>query len=181
MDDRALSQTMLGWSEPWTVERGAAEPAVPVFGTACPGPDGGATVPVDDQAERRWRQLDTCHYTTRLVAHVPRVQCGTHGVTTGRGPWAEKGSRVTLLVERLAIAWLQDATTPTAVARRLGLTWDAARGMPARAVRRDGPRAGGEGRTGSGSSPGSRTPSRPPTRRTSRRSAPSTTSAGSRG
>ena len=72
------------------VERGAAEPAVPVcveaaVGTACTGPDGGATVPVDDQAERRWRQLDTCHCTTRLVAHVPRVQCGTHGVTTGAG------------------------------------------------------------------------------------------------
>ena len=146
MDDRALYQTMLGWSEPWTVERvelREAEPAVPVFveaavGTAFTCPDGGATVPVHDHAERRWRQLDTCQVTTLLVAHVPRVQCGTHGVTTVRGPWAEKGSRFTLLVERLAIAWLKDAT-PTAVARRLGLTWDEARGMQ---VRRGASRVG---------------------------------------
>ena len=54
---------------------------------------------------------------------------------TVRVPWAEKGSRFTLLFERLAIAWLQEAT-PTAVARRLGLTWDEARGIMERAVRR---------------------------------------------
>ena len=46
-----------------------------------------------------------------------------------------KGSRFTLLFERLAIASLQEAT-PTAVARRLGLTWDEARGIMERAVRR---------------------------------------------
>jgi transposase len=50
-------------------------------------------------------------------------------------PWAEPGARFTLLFERLAIAWLREAT-PTAVARRLGLSWDEARGIMARAVRR---------------------------------------------
>jgi transposase len=50
-------------------------------------------------------------------------------------PWAEPGSRFTLLFERLAIAWLREAT-PTAVARRLGRSWDEARGIMARAVRR---------------------------------------------
>lgn len=69
------------------------------------------------------------------MARVPRVQCLTHGVKTVRVPWAEKGSRFTLFFERLAIAWLKEAT-PTAVARRLGLTWDEARGIQERAVRR---------------------------------------------
>ena len=143
MEDRALYQTILGLSEPWAVERvelREAEQAVLVFveasvGTAFTCPDCGTPVPVYDHAERRWRHLDTCQFTTLLVARVPRVQCGTHGVKTVRVPWAEKGSRFTLLFERLAIAWLTEAT-PTAVARRLGLTWDEARGIQERAVRR---------------------------------------------
>ncbi len=143
MEDRTLYQTILGLSEPWAVERvelREAEQAVHVFveataGTSFTCPDCGTVVPVYDHAERRWRHLDTCQFTTLLVARVPRVQCGTHGVKTVRVPWAEKGSRFTLLFERLAIAWLQEAT-PTAVARRLGLTWDEARGIMERAVRR---------------------------------------------
>jgi transposase len=125
VEDRALYQTILGLSEPWAVERvelREAEQAVHVFveatvGTAFTCPDCGTPVPVYDHAERRWRHLDTCQFTTLLVARVPRVQCGTHGVKTVRVPWAEKGSRFTLLFERLAIAWLKEAT-PMAVARR---------------------------------------------------------------
>ena len=70
-----------------------------------------------------------------LCARVPRVECATHGVITIPVPWAEAGSRFTLLFERLAIAWLQEAT-PTAVGRRLGLSWDEGRGIMARAVHR---------------------------------------------
>jgi transposase len=50
-------------------------------------------------------------------------------------PWATAHSRFTVLFERLAIAWLKEAT-PAAVARRLGLTWEEANGMVERAVRR---------------------------------------------
>ena len=143
MEDRALYQTILGLDEPWRVERvelRETEHTVQVFveapaGTVFLCPECGAATPVYDHAERRWRHLDTCQFTTVLVAQIPRVQCGTHGVKTVRVPWAEKGSRFTLLFERLAIAWLKEAT-PTAVARRLGLTWDEARGMQERAVRR---------------------------------------------
>lgn len=143
MEDRALYQAILGLSDPWlvdAVELREAEQAVHVFVAAAVQtpftcPECGSVAPVYDYAERRWRHLDTCQFTTLLVARVPRVQCGTHGVKTVRVPWAEKGSRFTLLFERLAIAWLKEAT-PTAVARRLGLTWDEARGIQARAVRR---------------------------------------------
>lgn len=143
MEDRALYQAILGLSDPWMVDRvelRELEHAVHVFveataGTAFTCPECGAVAPVYDHAERRWRHLDTCQFTTLLVARVPRVQCATHGVKTVRVPWAEKGSRFTLLFERLAIAWLKEAT-PTAVARRLGLTWDEARGIQERAVRR---------------------------------------------
>jgi len=96
VEDRALYQTILGLSEPWAVERVAlreAEQAVHVFveaasGTAFTCPDCGTTVPVYDHAERRWRHLDTCQFTTLLIARVPRVQCGTHGVSWFSVNWS---------------------------------------------------------------------------------------------
>jgi transposase len=143
VEDRELYQTIFGLSAPWIVSRVElmeAEQAVHVWveettGTVFPCPECQVSAPIYDRAERRWRHLDTCQFTTVLRARVPRVECATHGVKTVRVPWAEPGSRFTLLFERLAIAWLKEAT-PAAVARRLGLTWDEARGIMARAVRR---------------------------------------------
>lgn len=63
------------------------------------------------------------------------MQCPAHGVKTIHVPWAERHSHFTLLFERLAIAWLKEAT-PTAVAHRLGLTWEEANGIVEGAVRR---------------------------------------------
>ena len=143
MDDRALYQTILGLSAPWQVERvelrpepGEVEvwvPAAAGTGFACPECD--AAAPIHDHVERRWRHLDTCQFRTLLCARVPRVRCAVHGVRTARVPWAEAGARFTALFERLAIAWLREST-PTAVARRLGLSWAEARGIMTRAVRR---------------------------------------------
>jgi transposase len=143
VEDRALYETLLGLTAPWTVERVMLQEAQetvevlvgPIPGTrwTCPECDGPS--PGYDRVERRWRHLDTCQFATIVCAAVPRVSCPTHGVRTVRVPWADEGSRFTLLFERLAIAWLKEAT-PTAVARRLGLSWDEARGIQERAVRR---------------------------------------------
>ena len=143
MEDRELYQAILGLKAPWLVERvelKEGEHAVevwvgPELGTTWICPECAAPAPGYDQVERRWRHLDTCQFTTLLRARVPRISCSTHGVKTVRVPWAEAGSRFTLLFERLAIAWLKEAT-PAAVARRLGLSWDEARGIQERAVRR---------------------------------------------
>jgi hypothetical protein len=59
----------------------------------------------------------------------------TQGVQTITVPWAERRSHLTLLFERLAIAWLKEAT-PLTVARRLGLMGVEANGIVERAVRR---------------------------------------------
>jgi transposase len=107
--------------------------AVPGTPFACP--KCGQAASIYDHVERRWRHLDTCQFRTMLCARIPRVACTAHGVTTVVVPWAEAGSHFTLLFERLAIAWLQEAM-PTAVGRRLGLSWDEARGIMERAVRR---------------------------------------------
>ncbi|HYW32836.1 MAG TPA: ISL3 family transposase [Gemmatimonas sp.] len=133
----------MGLTTPWEVERVELREAtqeVDVWvgtaaGTTFACPQCAEVAPMYDHVERRWRHLDTCQFRTLLCARVPRVRCATHGVTTVRVPWAERGSRFTLLFERLAIAWLKDAT-PTAVSRRLGLSWDEARGIMERAVRR---------------------------------------------
>jgi transposase len=143
VEDRELYQTILGLAAPWAVARvelRETEQAVHVWVEETPGtgftcPECRASAPTYDRSERRWRHLDTCQFTTVLCARVPRVECPTHGVKTVRVPWAEPGSRFTLLFERLAIAWLREAT-PTAVARRLGLTWEETRGIQERAVRR---------------------------------------------
>lgn len=143
MEDRELYQAILGLSEPWTVDRvelKEADQAVEVWvrerdGTGFACPDCGERSPIYDRSERRWRHLDTCQFTTILCARVPRVECPEHGVKTVRVPWAEPGSRFTLLFERLAISWLREST-PSAVARRLSLSWDEAEGIMQRAVRR---------------------------------------------
>ena len=88
-------------------------------GTNFACPECHAISPLHDHVERRWRHLDTCQYQTQLHARVPRVHRSTHGVKTVPVPWATPHSRFTLLFERLAIAWLREAT-PAAVARRLG-------------------------------------------------------------
>ena len=148
MDDRSLYATILGLQVPWDVERvelRASEQVVHVWVTAREGmrfvcPDCGETGPNYDHGERSWRHRDTCQFQTLLHAAVPRITCPTHGVRTITVPWAERRSHFTLLFERLAIAWLKEAT-PLAVARRLGLTWEEANGIVERAVREGSPAA----------------------------------------
>jgi len=143
MEDRALYATILGVTAPWEVSEvqlddGAQTVHVRLAearGTQFTCPACHAPAPVHDHVERSWRHLDTCQFETRLHARVPRIDCATHGVTTIPVPWAAPHSRFTLLFERLAIAWLKEAT-PSAVARRLRLSWEEANGIVERAVRR---------------------------------------------
>src|SRR5437867_9733781 len=132
MRDRELYATILGVQAPWTVERvelDVAGGAVHVWltraeGAPAPCPECQTACPIYDHREREWRHLDTCQLQTRLHARVPRVDCPTHGVVQSVVPWATPGSKFTLLFERLAIDWLREAAV-AAVARQLGLGWDA--------------------------------------------------------
>ncbi len=84
-----------------------------------------------DHVEWRWRQLDIIRFRALLCARGPPVRCSTQVVRTTPVLWAESGSRFSLPFERLAIV-----STPWSVARRLGLSWDEARGIGTRVVRR---------------------------------------------
>ncbi len=98
-------------------------------------PECGRRMHVHDRAVRRWRHLDTCQFRTILEAEVPRVKCPEHGTVTVRVPWAECRSRFTALFERLAIDVLGQCSVKVA-ADLLGVSWDEADGIKARAVAR---------------------------------------------
>ena len=98
-------------------------------------PECGEAAPIHDHKERRWRHLDTCQYRTILHARVPRLSCPKHGIKQVKVPWAEPGSRFTALFECLVINWLQRGCI-TAVAKLVGLSWDHAAGIRARATAR---------------------------------------------
>lgn len=143
MDEKTLYAKLLGLTSPWGVEKvelRLGEGEVHVWVALPPKqlwvcPDCQEPAPIHDHRERVWRHLDTFQYRTLLHARVPRLDCPRHGIRQLRVPWAEEGSRFTALFEALAIGWLQKAPV-AAVAKRLGLSWDEADGIQARAVRR---------------------------------------------
>jgi len=144
MQDRQLYEQILGIVRPWSVANVQLDPEA---GEVCvtlahaesaswPCPECGRVCPLHDhEPQRTWRHLDTCQYRTLLAASVPRTDCPEHGVKTVRVPWAEPHSRFTLLFERLAIDWMQEAGR-SAVARRMGLGWEQADRIMQRAVDR---------------------------------------------
>lgn len=144
MQDTALYQYLLGLQSPWTVSRinlnvtgqcvdvGAEHPA----DAAWECPHGTKTLPLYDHAEERtWRHLDRCQFQPRLHAHIPRVECGEHGVGHVLVPWAAPRSRFTLRFERVASDVLSpcDVTGATTILR---ISWDEGWGIMARAVTR---------------------------------------------
>lgn len=150
MRDTDLYKHLLGLTEPWTVSRVALNVAgsrVDVWAEhskkarfRCPDCDRECGL-YDHDEERAWRHLDSCQFQTFLHARIPRVRCDEHGVKQARVPWAEPKSRFTMLFERLAIDVLQNMDTKNA-ARLLGLSWDEAHHIMARAVKRGVTRRG---------------------------------------
>jgi transposase len=144
MDDKQLYTKILGLKAPWTVSKvdvNEKESAVHVWierprgSGGLPCPKCGRSCPVHDHREREWRHLDTMQFETRLHAAVPRVECLTDGVLQVEVPWAGPRSRFTMLFETATIDWLMEASL-TAVARRLGISWDESWTIMRRAVER---------------------------------------------
>jgi transposase len=131
MRDKELYAEILGIRKPWFVEdvelRLKDGEVLVKFSLpsdaelACP--ECGERSPRYDSRKRRWRHLDTCQYKTIIEADIPRVKCKEHGIHQIKVPWAEPGSRFTLLMEKLVIDWLKEGNIKT-VAGLLGLSWD---------------------------------------------------------
>lgn len=144
MRDTDLYQAVLGLSDPWrvsTVQLDPKEQRVDVWtehieGTKWRCPECESVCSLHDHDEERsWRHLDTCQFETYLHARVPRVRCDKHGVKLVRVPWAEPRSRFTAMFERFAIDVLRE-TDIHGAAKILGISWDEAHGIMARAVAR---------------------------------------------
>jgi transposase len=144
MNEREFYRLILGLETPWevrgvevNVEGQRVEVKVGYAeGTEWKCPESGQPVLVHDHVERRWRHLDTCQFETVLVCRVPRLRLPGGKVWTVPVPWAEKGSRFTLLFERLAVTVLQAARSLKQAAGWLRLDWDAVQRIMERAVDR---------------------------------------------
>jgi transposase len=145
MQDRALYDQILGLSSPWYVARvelNAEDQQVDVFlehtvgiTFACPECQAALSC-YDHVPQRQWRHLDSCQFQTILHAQIPRVNCPQHGVKQVCVPWAEKGSRFTILFERFAIDVLLATQTVTGAMSILGTKWDQTWAIVQRAVAR---------------------------------------------
>jgi len=143
MNDVAVFQAILGATDPWLVRAVQVDTAKETIliemevkrdrPWACPTCH--RAMHVHDWARRRWRHLDTQQFGTWIEAEVPTVRCSEHGAQTVQVPWAEPYGRFTMLFERMAIALLQ-AMSMEQVRQRLGISWDEADGIKARAVAR---------------------------------------------
>lgn len=114
--------------EAWVRWRPGRRLHCPECDRVCPG--------YDQLAQRTWRHLDACGYTTLLHASVPRCECSKHGVRAVQVPWAEPGSRFTLAFECYVIDVLEVARSLSGVARLLRLDWESVQRIRQRAVER---------------------------------------------
>ncbi len=144
MQDTELYRHLLGISAPWTVARVTLDlkaQRVEVFvereprsKLACPVCAKELSV-YNHAEERSWRHLDSCQFQTFLRARPPRVECPEHGVKQARLPWAEPGSRFTLLFERFALEVLRETSIAGAMSI-LKIGWETALRFMEKAVER---------------------------------------------
>lgn len=144
MKDNEFYEQILGLREPWevlTVDLDMANLEVRVRlgykkGTLWVCPESQEKLPGYDHVERSWQHLDTCGFKTILSCSVPRIKGPDGKVSQVSLPWAEKGSRFTILFECFAIAVLEAAKSIGAASQLTGLSWDQLQRVMERAVER---------------------------------------------
>ena len=145
MKDTQLYEQLLGLSKPWSVERVEVElqsNRITVHvqcdrGVVWGDPESGRDrAQVHGWVEREWRHLDTCQFETRIKAEVPRLKYKSGRVEDAAVPWAERYSRITLLMEAFVVRLLQAAASVSRVASLIKLDWHTVNAVVARAVER---------------------------------------------
>jgi len=146
MKDRELYTQLLGLHSPWVVvgvelDSVKQEVLVRVNYDASEGllscaHCGSCGSVYDYREERRWRHLDSCGFTTWLVARVPRVSCSKCGVQTAEVPWSAPHSRFTLGFECFALSVLQACGVQSKAAALLRLSKGQVHDVMERAVQR---------------------------------------------
>jgi transposase len=145
MKDTQLYEQLLGLSKPWSVNRVEVDlehNRVTVHvqckrGVVWGDPETGCDrAHVHGWVQREWRHLDTCQLETRIVAEVPRLKYKSGRVEDAAVPWAERYSRITLMMEAFVVRLLQAASNVSRVASLINLDWHTVNDVIKRAVER---------------------------------------------
>jgi len=145
MKDTQLYERLLGLGKPWSVSRVEMEleqSRITVHVECAKGVVWGDPETGQDRAhvhgwvEREWRHLDTCQLETRIVAKVPRLKYKSGRVEDAAVPWAERYSRITLLMEAFVVRLLQAAANISRVSSLIKLDWHTVNDVIKRAVKR---------------------------------------------
>lgn len=135
---------MLGLQDPWRVtkvELDSAAGRVDVWvedrsGVKWNWPECGTKTSVYDHSEKRvWRHLNTYQFGTYIHARLPRVRWPEHGVRQVSAPWAEPGSRFTVLFANWVIDILKECDV-TGANHLAGTSWYEAWSVMEKAVER---------------------------------------------
>jgi transposase len=144
MRDTEFYETLLGLSDPWKVTKvklDSAASRVDVWvqdrsGVKWECPECQDKVAVYDHSQDRvWRHLNTCQCVTYIHCRLPRVKCPKHGVRQVPAPWAEAGSRFSLLFENWVIDTLKECDI-TGANHLTGTSWYEAWNIMDKAVER---------------------------------------------
>ena len=145
MKDTQLYEQLLGLSKPWSVSQVELDlegHRITVHVECDKGVVWGDPETGQDRAhvhgwvEREWRHLDTCQFETRLVAKVPRLKYKSGRVEDAAVPWAERYSRITLMMEAFVVRLLQAAANISRVSSLIKLDWHTVNDVITRAVER---------------------------------------------
>ena len=145
MKDTALYEHLLGLKSPWSVKSvdlSLAEQRVVVEVVLKPDQvwadptDSTRRAHINGWHERQWRHLDTCQLETLIKARVPQLKYSDGSVEELAVPWAERYSRVTLLLEAFVVKLLHVCPTPQGVCGFTRLAWSTVNDIMRRAVER---------------------------------------------
>lgn len=145
MKDTTLYEHLLGLKSPWSVksvdlsleEQRVVVEVVLKSGQVWADPtDSARRAHINGWHERQWRHLDTCQLETIIKARVPQLKYSDGSVEELAVPWAERYSRVTLLMEAFVVKLLQVCPTTQGVCGFTRLAWSTVNDIMVRAVER---------------------------------------------
>jgi len=145
MKDTALYETLLGLQTPWSVkavdlsleeQRVVVEVELKRGQVWADPTDNTKRAHINGWNERQWRHLDTCQFETIIKARVPQLKYSNGKVEELAVPWADRYSRVTLLMEAFVVKLLQVCPTTKGVCKITRLSWSTINGIMVSAVNR---------------------------------------------
>lgn len=145
MKDTLLYEHLLGLKTPWSVksvdlsladQRVVVEVVLKAGQVWADPTDATKRAHINGWTERQWRHLDTCQFETLIKARVPQLKYSDGTVQELAVPWAERYSRVTLLMETFIVKLLEVCPTTKGVCELTRLSWNTVNDIMVSAVER---------------------------------------------